>query len=146
MKQLVFIILLFLPTLACAGTPLPESSYQAAWCNKKDGIAEYRLPDATRVDCLLDEFAVEFDFSHKWAESIGHALYYSSVTGRRPGVVLIIEDLDRDFKYLIRLLTAIQDDTKRWRVWVMMPWMLEQKVQNNQGNDSIQHLNSSLER
>jgi hypothetical protein len=133
MKQLAFIILLFLPTLACAGTLYPESSYQAAWCNKKDGIAEYRLPEATRVDCLLDEFAVEFDFAHKWAKSIGQALYYSSVTGRRPAVVMIIEDLDRDFKYLIRLLTAIQEDAERWRVWVMMPGMLEPTVHHIAG-------------
>lgn len=41
---------------------------------------EYRLSDNTRVDCMTDTLAVEFDFANKWAECIGQALYYGKQT------------------------------------------------------------------
>ena len=65
------------------------------------------LPDRTRCDCLTDENAVEFDFGTKWAEAIGQALYYSIQTGKRAGVVLILEK-PTDRKYWIRLNSVIQ--------------------------------------
>ena len=36
--------------------------------------------------------AVEFDFANKWAESIGQALHYQYMTGKKAMVVLILED------------------------------------------------------
>ena len=77
----------------------PEKWYQQLWCDKEGGIVEYRLEDKTRVDCLLDEYAIEFDFGKKWAESAGQALYYAFMTGKKPGVVLILEK-KKDFRYL----------------------------------------------
>lgn len=68
---------------------------------------EVRLPDGTRCDCLTDTHAVEFDFGNNWAESIGQALYYAVQTGKKPGVVLILEN-QKDYKYWIRLNTVIQ--------------------------------------
>lgn len=29
------------------------------------------LPNGTYVDCLTDDYAIEVDFSNKWAEAIG---------------------------------------------------------------------------
>lgn len=57
-----------------------ESSYQHAWCSAHDGIEEFENLDKTRVDCLTDTHAVEFDFANKWAESIGQALHYQFFT------------------------------------------------------------------
>ena len=57
--------------------PHSESSYQHAYCSACNGIEEYKLPDYTRVDCLTDTHAIEFDFANKWAESIGQALHYA---------------------------------------------------------------------
>ena len=37
-------------------------------------------------------YAVEFDFAEKWAEAVGQALYYALKTGKKPAVVLIMED------------------------------------------------------
>jgi len=68
----------------------PERWYQEQWCNARGGQMEIILEDGTRVDCLLPGHAVEFDFADKWAESVGQALNYARLTGRRPGVVLII--------------------------------------------------------
>ncbi len=79
-----------------------ESAYQRLWCSRAGGRAEYVLPDRTRVDCLTDEYAVEVDFAPKWAEAIGQALYYASVTGKTPAVLLIMER-PTDARYLLRL-------------------------------------------
>ena len=57
---------------------------------KWNGTPEYNLKDGTRVDCLTDQYAVEFDFSNKWAEAVGQALYYSMKTGKKAGIVLIM--------------------------------------------------------
>lgn len=80
-----------------------EKIYQEHFCNTFGGITEYRLKDKTRVDCLLDEYALEVDFAQKWAESIGQSLYYASQTSRKAGVLLIMEDSNKDKKYLHRL-------------------------------------------
>jgi hypothetical protein len=80
----------------------PEKTYQNYWCADQGGVTEYVLPDRSRVDCLTDTHAVEVDFAPKWAEAIGQALFYSLMTGRRPGVLLIIER-QPDKKYLKRL-------------------------------------------
>lgn len=85
----------------------PERYYQEKWCEGK-GVTEYVLPDRARVDCLTDEYAIEFDFAKKWAESIGQALYYGKVTGRKPAIAIIILDSEKEKRYLNRLYTAIR--------------------------------------
>ena len=67
---------------------MKEADYVNAYCK---GIVEYQLPDRTRVDCLTDEYAIEFDYAKKWAESIGQSLYYSKMTGKKPAVAIIIK-------------------------------------------------------
>ncbi|MFH1027609.1 MAG: hypothetical protein V1791_06370 [Pseudomonadota bacterium] len=37
-------------------------------------------------------YAVEVEYAHKWAEAIGQSLYYSRMTGKKPGVVLIMRE------------------------------------------------------
>lgn len=69
-----------------------ESSYQHAYCAKHKGIEEFILPDKTRVDCLTDKHAIEFDFSNKWAEAIGQALHYGLMTGKTPKVIQILDE------------------------------------------------------
>ena len=70
----------------------PEKAYQHAWCSTQGGIEEFKNKDYTRIDCLTKTHAVEFDFAHKWAESIGQALYYGLMSGKRAKVVLILEN------------------------------------------------------
>jgi len=116
---------LSLSTLVHAKNLHKEADYQRVWCAKKGGTVEYVLPGRARVDCLIDDYAVEFDFDYKWAEAIGQALYYSEQTGRWPGVVLIMEDHENGFKYLIRLLKGISMTNLKWRVWIITPDDLE---------------------
>ena len=66
------------------------------------GIKEYVLEDKTRVDCLTDEYAIEFDYAKKWAETIGQSLYYSKKTGKKPAVAIITNG-QNDLKYIQRI-------------------------------------------
>ncbi|WP_084154111.1 hypothetical protein [Maridesulfovibrio frigidus] len=95
-----------------------ERDYQDLWCNQNHGEVEFRLPDATRVDCLTDTHAVEMDFGRKWAEAIGQSLYYASCTGKRAGVVLIV-DKSKEGRYLRRLNEAITYAKLPIDVWIM---------------------------
>jgi len=114
--KLLIILLLILATPAYSAHLHKEKEYQAAWCSKAGGVTEYRLDDGTRVDCLTDEYAIEFDFAQKWAESIGQALYYAEQTGRKPGVVLILEQAGDD-RFLQRLNSVA--DRSQIKVWTM---------------------------
>lgn len=76
-----------------------EADYVNAYCK---GIVEYRLPDKTRVDCLTDEYAIEFDWAKKWAESIGQSLYYAKMTGKKPAVAIIMKS-PKDERYIKRI-------------------------------------------
>lgn len=98
---LLFLILLFAPK-SWAKHYYPEKYYQNQWCGKWNGAKEYRLKDKTRVDCVTKNYAVEFDFAPKWAESFGQAKYYAEMTGKKPAVILIIEQ-PSDWKYYNRL-------------------------------------------
>lgn len=80
-----------------------ESSYQHAWCIAHNGIEEFENPDKTRVDCLTDTHAIEFDFANKWAESIGQALHYSKMTGKKAKVILILENPEKQMCYFERV-------------------------------------------
>ena len=77
---------------------LPEKYYQNEWCQQNNGISEVKMIDNTRIDCLTNTHAVEFDFAPKWAEAIGQSLHYSRLSGKKPAIVLIIEK-DNDFKH-----------------------------------------------
>lgn len=113
---IVFLVFVPLLTQVFAAHSHPEKYYQEVWCKQVGGVTEYRLGDQTRVDCLTDEYAIEFDFAPKWAESVGQALYYALMTGKRPGVVLIMEEEDDD-RFLIRLNTLA--DRYNLKVWTM---------------------------
>ena len=108
---IIALLVLFMMEAGAARRDL-EATYQGTWCGTHDGIAEFVLRDRARVDCMakIDDllYAIEFDFADKWAEAIGQALYYAAMTGREPGVVLIIENFDRDKKYIDRFVFATQ--------------------------------------
>lgn len=79
-----------------------ESYYVNQWCTPDFGRKEAILWDMTRVDCLAKDYAIEFDFAKKWAESIGQSLYYSKLTGKAPAVTLILTS-PLDYRYVKRV-------------------------------------------
>ena len=93
----LFLIIASFPAMAEAHI-YPEKYYQNEWCSTWHGVQEVILADKTRADCVTKNYAVEFDFAAKWAESIGQALYYAKMTGKKPAVILIIEK-PSDFKH-----------------------------------------------
>lgn len=101
-----------------AGRLHKEKYYQAKWCNEQSGEVEVVLPDRTRCDCLTKNNAVEFDFGPNWAEAIGQSLYYSSQTGKRAGIALILEK-PSDYKYWIRLNTVIEQNALKIDTWMI---------------------------
>jgi hypothetical protein len=83
---------------------------------KYNAEIEVRLWDATRVDLLNDEYAIEVDRPSKWAEAIGQAGYYAELTNRKPGIVLLVSDMKRETKYIYRCQTVCA----KWgiRLWL----------------------------
>lgn len=102
-----------------------EKEYQEYWCAQMGGQLEFVLDDSTRVDCLTDEYAVEVDFADKWAEAVGQSLYYAHKTGRRPGILLIIET-PKQKRYLPRLQALA--DKYNISIWQIAPTGIGKKI------------------
>ena len=122
----IFITLLILtiyPVFVFAQTPKNhqyfEKDYQKVWCDAHCGTTEVILSDRARVDCVTATHAIEFDFAPKWAESIGQALYYGYALNKKPGIVLIIENKEKDQKYInrVKAVAEIYGIT----LWTMTP-------------------------
>ena len=114
-------MILILPfTLLMASCSIPENInekwYQQRWCEQKDGQVEVILKDKTRCDCLTDDYAIEVDFSRKWAEAVGQSLHYAKMTGKQAGILLIVENKN-DKKHLARLKSVITFHNLPITVW-----------------------------
>lgn len=105
MKFIILLSIIFILNPSCADEIYNEKYYQNRWCCLWKGKTEVRLDDGARVDCLTDEYAIEFDWAKKWAESIGQALYYSKITAKKPAVAIIMKS-PNDEKYIKRIEVA----------------------------------------
>lgn len=116
----IFVILLLTTIMPAYSRHLYlEKDYQNVWCSSNHGTSEYRLYDGTRVDCVTNTHAIEFDFANKWAESIGQSLYYSKNLSKKAGVVLIMENPQKDLRYLKRLKQVAS--SYNITVWTITP-------------------------
>lgn len=107
MKLLAFLLALAAGFLAAGlDAQAAEADHAAPWCRAHDGQLEYVLTDRSRVDCLTADYAVEVDYAEKWAEAIGQALFYAAMTGKRPGVVLLLR-APGDSRHLRRFAQAV---------------------------------------
>lgn len=98
----------------------PERYYQQAWCANAHGRTEVVLSDRTRVDCLTDTHAIEFDFARKWSEAIGQSLGYAIETNKRAGIVLIVES-NKEYKHWIKLNSIIDYYKLPIDTWILKP-------------------------
>lgn len=94
---IAFIVLLFAGVVV--GSEAEEVERLAA---KYGAEVEVPLWDSTRVDLLSASHAWEVDYSYKWAEGCGQALYYGLVTGKKPGLILLVRDINRERRYVYR--------------------------------------------
>lgn len=110
MKKVLACSYLCVVMLVACGTTKKhdEKYYQTQLCTKLNGVMEQSLLDRTRIDCLTDKYAIEVEFSKKWAESIGQSLYYAEMTGKKPAIGLIIRDNKKDKGHLRRVEVLAQ--------------------------------------
>ena len=101
-KVLLLFVFSLLFTLNAFANEADNVNY---YCSQIKGNIEYRLADKTRVDCLTEITAYEFDFAKKFYEAIGQSLYYSIKTNRNAGIYLIVQDFN-DFKYINRAIVV----------------------------------------
>ncbi len=119
-KRIIYVLFSLLITTSIADAHLyKEKEYQKHWCSLNNGQTEVILQDNTRIDCLTKDYAIEFDFANKWAESIGQSLYYAACTDKKAGIVLIMENKQKDLKYLKRLKTI--SEKYNIQVWTISP-------------------------
>ena len=63
---------------------------------------EFVAADGSRVDILSSEVAWEVEWAKKWQESIGQAVWYSIVTSRKGGVILLLRNKPTEKVYIAR--------------------------------------------
>lgn len=124
MKNRLLLLALFSFQALASGTGTPELKRENKW-HEADyvdhnckGEIEHVLSDRTRVDCLTNTHAIEYDWGKKWAEAIGQSLYYSAMTGKKAGIVLITNPRTKD-RYLKRLNKAIESHSLDIDVWTV---------------------------
>ena len=97
-----------------------EAHYRDLWCGIANGETEVRNSDGTWTDCLTETHAIEFDFAGKWYEAVGQSLHYASLTGKEPGIVLIIRpDNAKDVEKHQNLINVITSNCLRITVWTI---------------------------
>lgn len=101
---LVVFVAVFVMGVAHAKYKMPEREYVLQHCG---GDIEFVLADRTRIDCLTEKYAIEFDFASKWAEAVGQSLHYAYATGRDPAIYLILES--KKDKRFVNILTPLCD-------------------------------------
>lgn len=64
---------------------------------------EVVMPDGSRCDLLTETEAIEVDWAHsKWKEAPAQAVLYAIWTGKKPAVLLLVKDAERDKADLLR--------------------------------------------
>lgn len=118
MRYLATLLLIAIASPSPAAEKRNEAWYQDQHCQ---GELEHVLSDRTRVDCLTDTHAIEYDWGRKWSEGIGQSLGYAFETNRRAGIVLILED-QGDYRYWIKLNSIIDHYELPIDTWKIEAW------------------------
>ena len=113
-------LILLLVTSMPAISGQRENWYQNVWCEGMTGQVEFRLKDGRRIDCLTREHAIEIEFAHKWTEAVGQSLDYAMLTGKAPGIVLIVKK-KADLQYWKRLQKLVAHYQLNIRLWKLGP-------------------------
>jgi len=94
---------------------MTEADYVNAWCTADRGETEKVLflngRYVARVDCSTPDYAIEFDFAHKWAECGYQALFYGALENKLPACMLIIEVASE-----CRFIENLQTITRHWHI------------------------------
>jgi len=95
-----------------------EADYRDFACQEFKGIAAYNLGDGLTVDCITSDYVLEFEFEKNWADAIGKALFYEIKTGRKAGIVLIVEKYENndDLKKIKQVIREKNLEIKLWTI------------------------------
>lgn len=80
-NRCIFLLLLS-PTLFAG-----EQQIAADHCK---GQLEVIQKDYTRIDCIEDGYAIEYDYASKWYNGVTQCLHYSLTSGLKPSLRLIL--------------------------------------------------------
>lgn len=105
MRSLLLVLLVLL-VLLCGMVRAGEREEVERLAPKYQAKTEVRLWDRARIDMLTETEAIEVDWAHKWAEGIGQSLYYSTVTGKKPALLLLYKDLKASAFHIYRAQTV----------------------------------------
>ncbi len=103
---------------ASTGSVATEKDWQVPWCTSMGGIEEVNLADRTRVDCLTPTHAIELEFGPNWAEAIGQSQHYARLTGRKPGILLLIGG-EAEQRFVDRLRATTDYICPKTTIWVI---------------------------
>ena len=108
MKKIILFLFFFIITSSSQALE-KEKYYSDKFCEEMSGQADYTLQDKSRVDCLTETHAFEVDWADgmKVYEAIGQSLYYSSQTGKLPGILLLIRK-DNSEKHIRKIKEVIR--------------------------------------
>lgn len=73
------------------------------------------LQNGTHLDCMTDDYAIEVDFSNKWAEAIGQSLMYAAELKRLPAIILVCKK-DTDESLCLKHGYLIEQTVNWWRI------------------------------
>lgn len=106
MTKPVFIILLICLSLFRSAGQHPEA-YYVNWLYEHyfHGEREVVLYGG-RADIVNDAYAIEVERAPNWKNSIGQSLWYGMQTNKKPGIVLVMENIDQR-RYGIMLQSAL---------------------------------------
>ena len=100
MKKLLLLLILSISSFSSYAIENDEDYYSEKFCNEMSGESEKQIKVLSRngeeiisfPDCLTDTHAFEVEWAEgmKVYEAIGQSLYYSSATGKKPGILLLI--------------------------------------------------------
>lgn len=103
-NKIFYIMMLFLAIMSFSSSGSAnklesEKWYQENTCQGKTEVFNRFNQDiSVRVDCLEDDYAIEYDFAKKWTEAVGQSLSYAMLLGKKPAIRLIIT-VPKDISY-----------------------------------------------
>lgn len=126
--------LLLLISLTAFSQKKHEKYYQSIIAERMHAKTEIVLDDKTRADIVTDTFAIEVDFAHKWAESIGQSLHYAHKLHKKAGILLIVDGAKDDRFIQILMPDADQLGITVWVIFITdESWGKVEKVEQKNG-------------
>jgi len=95
MKKLIFVFIALSLLLPAKKRKHLEKYYQQWWASCRGGSITNRLSNGRKPDIIFGEYVIEVDFADKYPEALGQALQYSQMTKMKAGIVLIVEDMEK---------------------------------------------------